>query len=244
VILFRLFCALFYSLWILITPFYWVIAKIFKLNHLKKDLCSVLNTLYNTDTFHYNDYITICYLFNGFVFKHKKTKTILAIGHYAWSGSLRIETDLIFPESVPDISPLHFDNSPIKNSLYVQYSKGIINKINQKITIEFESNEPVRLAQKTIYKDIAFTKNRRFEILALSLETYDLEDMYGNQIDYQEYPVAGYTINDLYLAYITGRMKEDPMAVSILPELVHDSVCDYQSSQFTDRLLLLEMVKF
>lgn len=225
-------------------PIYWIIAKLFKFDRLKQDLCVVLNEIYNTSSFHHSDYRVVFYLFNGFEIRHKKTKLVLANGDYAWSGVLTIESSLMFPESVPDIYPLKFDNSPITNKLSIQYSKGTINKINQTITIEFLSNEPLRLVQRSIYKAIVLTKNRSFELLSLSLKTYDLEDMYGNQIDYREYSVSCCTINDLYLSCIIGKMKEDSTAVSIIPELVQDSVCDYKDSTFMDRLILLEMVKF
>lgn len=244
VIIFRIFSAMFFSLWVLLMPIYWVIAKLFKFDRLKKDLCIVLNEIYNTTSFNHKDYMVIFYLFNGFVIRHKNTKSVLASGDYAWSGVLSIESDLMFPESIPNIYPLKFDNSPISNELSLQYAKGAITQINQRMIIEFQSNESWRLAQKTIYKLIAFSKNRSFELLELSLKTYDLEELYGNEIDYQEYPVSCYTINDLYLAYIIERMKDDPMTVSILPELVEDSVCDYNDSKFKDRLLLLDMVKF
>lgn len=230
--------------WVLLQPFYWVIAKVFKFNKLKQDLCAVLNTIYVTESFNHKDYIISFYLFDGFVIRHKKTKAILASGSYAWDGFLKVETDLKFPESTPNIYPLKFDNSPISDNLTLFYSKGLINQIEQKITISFENNEPLRLNQKTIYKEILLAKNRKFEPIILTLETYDLEEMYGNQIDYREYPVSCCTVHDLYLSYSIERMKEDQNAINLLPELFQDSVCDYNDKQFTARVLLLEMLKF
>lgn len=228
--------------WIVLQPFYFIIAKIFKFNTLKKDLCVVLNNLYHTDSFNSKDYMIIFYLFDGFVIRRKKTKDILASGSYAWTGYLEITTALLSPETVPNIYPLKFDDSEITERINLFYRKGKVIQIDQKITIRFVVNKNKQMAM-FVYKDINISKNRHLEPLSLSLETYDLEDMYGNQIDYQEYRVSCYTIHDLYLSYLINRMKEDPNTISLLPELVEDSVCDYKSSQFTDRLILLEMLK-
>lgn len=242
-IIFRIFLALFVMFWILLQPFYWIIAKIFKFNTLKKDLCVVLNNLYHTDSFNPKDYIIIFYLFNGFVIRHKKTKYILASGSYAWTGYVKITTTLLSPETVPNIYPLKFDDSEITERIKLFYRKGKVTQVDQKITIRFVVNKNTRMAM-FVYKDINISKNRNLEPISLSLETYDLEEMYGNQIDYQEFQVSCYTIHDLYLSYLINRMKADPNTISLLPELVEDSVCDYKSSQFTDRVLLLEMLKF
>lgn len=225
-------------------PFYWLIAKFFKFDNLKKDLCVVLNNLYNTDLFKHKDYIIIFYLFDGFVIRHKKTKAILASGAYAWDGLLRVTTDLLSAAIEPNIHPLKFDNSELSEHITISYGKGKVIQVDQTITIMFVLNEPLRLSPRVMYKDIKLSKNRNLDTISLSLETYDLEDMYGNTIDYQEYPVSCYSINDLYLSYIIEKMKQDPTTVSILPELVNDSVCDYSDSNFTDRVILVDMVAF
>lgn len=230
--------------WILLLPFYWVIAKIFKFGNLKKDLCVVLNQFYNTDFFSHKDYIIISYLFNGFVIRHKKTKAILASGSYAWDGFLCITTDLKSSEFEPNIHPLKFDNSEMSEQIKILYAKGKVIQLDQTITISFVLNEPLRLSPRVIYKDIKLSKNRNLDTISLSLETYHAEDMYDNTIDYKEYPVSCYNINDLYLSYIIDQMKQNSIAVSILPELVSDCVCDYNDSKFTDRLILLDMVTF
>lgn len=242
-IIFKIFSALFVMVWILLQPFYWIIAKIFKFNTLKKDLCVVLNNLYHTDSFNPKDYIIIFYLFNGFIIRHKKTKDILASGSYAWSGYVTITTALLSPDTAPNIYPLNFDDSEITERINLFYRKGKITHVDQTITIRFVVNKNTRTSM-FVYKDINISKNRDLEPTFLSLKTYELEDMYGNQIDYQEFQVSCYTIHDLYLSYLIDRMKADPNTISLLPELVEDSVCDYKSSQFTDRVILLEMLKF
>lgn len=230
--------------WILLLPFYWLIAKFFKFDKLKKDLCIVLNNLYNTELFNHQDYIIVFYLFDGFVIRHKKTKAILASGGYAWDGFLSVTTDLLSSAIEPNIHPLKFDNSELSEHINISYGKGKVIQVDQTITIRFVVNEPLRLSPIFMYKDIKISKNRNLDTIFLSLETYELEEMYGNTIDYQEYPVSCYSINDLYLSYIIEKMKQDPITVSILPELVNDSVCNYNNSNFTDRLILVDMVRF
>lgn len=177
----------------LFMPMMWTKRHLYSLDRLKKETCSLLNKLYNVDTFDYKDYSIKIHLFGGYHFYNKKTKKVIASSYRMKLDSIKVNMETLGSFSNYNVS----EQSKLRECVYFVHNRGRIEKVSHMITVS-PLTPNLAIDDEDIYKDILIERDKNYNVTSLTVETYDFTFMHGNQLDFKTYPNS-YDIQKLIL---------------------------------------------
>ena len=234
----------------IIFPFFYLKVKLFKLDKIKPTVISSLNKLYGTDI-KPTDYSFDISIMPGGSKLSKKDKycTTLAMSERSANGirfALNIENNQGTFEFPVSLGINHCLNKlsnlfRIRQMVHMYFKKGELTLIQ--VIIELNTRlEP--------HINPYHVKSRFFVLIELtpSFELIDIRRVrmnneFENIVNRKKY-YSGLSVKDFFYLFHLTTIKTNALVIELLPELSIPSAYDFNSDDFQQRLLLLEMLDY
>lgn len=230
----------------IIFPFFYLKVKILRLDKIKPIIISTLNKLYGTDLT-ISDYgFDISLLPSATLSKEDEYCTTLAM-------SSSIENGIRFGSNISENKV--FGGYPV--ILEINHSLNRLSKffrIKQMVYMNFKKGKLVhiqlRIELNTIlppHTNPLHVNSRSFILIELtpSFELIDIRKVrMDNEFDTRKKSYTGMSANDFFYLLYLNEIKYNTVVVELLPELIIPSAYDFNSDDFKQRLLLVDMIEY
>lgn len=222
----------------IIFPIFYLKVKILKLDKIKIIIISTLNKLYGTDL-RFSDYaFDISILPGSTLSKEDEYCTTLAM-------SSSIENGIRFGSNIGDNKGIF--GYPV--ILEINHSLNRLSKffrIKQMVYMNFKKGELIHI-QLRIELNPLHVNSRTFILIELtpSFELIDIRKVrMDHEFDVRKKCYTGIPSNDFFNLIYLNELKYNPFVVELLPELIIPSAYDFNSDDFKQRLLLVDMIEY
>lgn len=230
----------------IIFPVFYLKVKILKLDKIKPLIISTLNKIYDTDL-SISDYgFDISILPGATLSKDDKYCTTLAMSSSIENG-IRFGSNICENKGVfgyPVILEINHSLNRlskffrIKQMVYMNFKKGEL--VHIQLRIELNTILPP-------HTNPVYVNSRSFILIELtpSFELIDIRKVrMDNEFDTRKKCYTGMPTKDFFNLIYLNEIKYNHFVVELLPEIIIPSAYDFNSDDFKQRLLLVDMIEY